>query len=95
MPDFPDTIIVPRRQTMPFEPEQYRKRRDGRAACRANACQSGDLPCPTPDGCRLAADDDEDSEFGALEGLTRGSGYIAAAWAIIAATAVAAYLSWW
>ena len=39
--------------------------------------------------------DDEDSEFGALEGLTRGMPVLVGAWAIIAATAVAAYLIWW
>jgi len=72
MPDFPDTIIVPRRrEPMDFRPASYEA-----------AHAASEL-------------DDEDSEFGALEGLTRGSGYIAAAWAIIAATAVAAYLIWW
>ena len=39
--------------------------------------------------------DDEDSEFGALEGLTHGMPYVVVAWGIIAATAVAAYLIWW
>ena len=67
--DFVDTMVMPRRQTMPFEPSSYRKRRDGLAACRANACKSGDLPCPSPEACRLADEDAEDSEFGALEGL--------------------------
>ena len=39
--------------------------------------------------------DDEDSEFGALEGLTHGMPYVVVAWGIIAATAVAAWLIWW
>lgn len=86
MPDFPDTIIVPRK-TMPFEPASYRA-----AMCKADACRQGRDKCATPDACRLAS---EDSEFGALEGLVQGRRAIGAAWAIIAATAVAAYLIWW
>ena len=39
--------------------------------------------------------DDEDSEFGALEGLTHGMPYVVVAWGIIAAGAAAAYLIWW
>jgi len=92
--DFPDTMVMPRRQTMPFEPSSYRKRRAGLAACRANACQSGDVPCPTPDACRLD-DDDADSDFGALEALARNWRHIVAPWAFIAACAGAAYLIWW
>lgn len=94
--DFQDTMVMPRRVTMPLGPASYTRRRAGLAMCRADACRSGRDQCPTPEACRLEAEDaDSDSEFGALEGLTRGSGYIAAAWAIIAATAIAAYLIWW
>ena len=88
--DFPDTIIAPRRQPMPFEPASYRA-----AMCKADACRQGREPCATPDACRLASEDAEDSEFGALEGLARGGRYIVAAWAFIAAVAGAAYLIWW
>ena len=90
MDEFPDTIQAPRKP-MPFEPQSYVRRRAGLAMCRANACRSGRLPCPTPDACRQAA---EDSDFGALEGLARGLPYVAAAWAIIAVIAVAAWLIW-
>lgn len=88
--DFPDTMVMPRRQTMPFEPASYRAAKA--AMCKADACRQGRDKCATPDACRLAS---EDSEFGALEGLARGGRYIVAAWAFIAAVAGAAYLIWW
>ena len=94
MDDFVDTMVVPRRQAMPFEPAKYRAAKA--AMCKADACAQGRNPCPIPESCRLAAEDaDSDSEFGALEGLTHGMPYVVVAWAIIATTAVAAYLSWW
>lgn len=92
--DFHDTMVMPRRQTMPFEPASYRAAKA--AMCKADACRQGRDACATPEACRLAAEDaDADSEFGALEGLVHGRRAIGAAWAIIAATAVAAYLIWW
>ena len=87
--EFPDTIIAPRRATMPFEPASYRA-----AMCKADACRQGRDKCVTPEACRLAAED-SDSEFGALESMVRGSRYFVAAWAFIAACAGAAYLIWW
>ena len=87
--DFPDTIIAPRRATMQFEPASYRA-----AMCKADACRQGRDKCETPEACRLAAED-SDSAFGALEAMVRGSRYLVAAWAFIAAVAGAAYLIWW
>ena len=69
MKDFPDTIIVQRREPMPFEPGSWR--------------------------AAHAASEIEDSDFGALDGLVQARNYIVGAWAIIAATAVAAWLIWW
>ena len=88
--DFVDTMAVPRRATMKFEPARYRAAQA--ALCKADACRQGRDQCATPEACRLA---DEDSDFGALDGLISGRRYIFGAWAVIAATAVAAYLIWW
>lgn len=74
-----------RPEPMPFEPAWYRR---SVAACYGQ-CEQGDKDCPTPDACRLPADD---SEFGALEGLTRSFPLVMFAWACIAAAAVAAYV---
>lgn len=93
MDDFVDTMVVPRRQAMPFEPAKYRAEKA--AMCKADACRQGRDACATPEACRLAAEDAEDSEFGALEGLVHGRRAIGAAWGIIAAGAAAAYLIWW
>lgn len=85
--EFRDTIPV-QRKPMDFTPIWY-QRRATLAACRGNACASGHKECPTKDACRLPA---EDSDFGAMEGLVRGSRYFIAAWLFIAAVAA---LAWW
>ena len=59
--------------------------------CSGESCRQGRQPCATPDACRQS----EDSDFGALEGLTRGIGYIAAAWAVVGVLAFLAWLAWW
>lgn len=87
--EFHDTIPV-QRKPMDFVPIWY-QRRATVAACRSNACASGHKECPTPDACRIPADDD-DSEFGAFDGLVRGGKYIAAAWIVIGLMAA---LVWW
>jgi hypothetical protein len=86
--EFQDTMAMPRRQSAPmsFEPAWYRR---GVATC-GGVCHQGRNECPTPDACRLA----DDSDFGALEGLTRGSGWIALSWAVVAVVAVAAWEFW-
>ena len=71
--DFPDTMVMPRRQSPPM---------DFRPAGYEAAHAASEL-------------DDDDSEFGALEGLTHGMPYVVVAWGIIAAGAAAAYLIWW
>lgn len=87
--EFRDTIPVQQRaKGMPFEPVWYRRRCV--AAC-YGACDQGRRECTTPDACRLPADD-EDSEFGALQGLVNGRRYIAAAWLVIA---VVGAVVWW
>lgn len=87
--EFRDTIPVqPRREPMPFEPLWYR-RRNCVAAC-YGACDQGKRDCPTRDACRIPAD--EESDFGALEGLTRGARFIVGAWLFIFAVAA---LAWW
>ena len=50
-----------------------------------------------PEGWRAAhaASEIEDSDFGAFDGLVQARHYILIAWAIIAASAVVAYLIWW
>lgn len=65
-----------------------------RMACSGESCRQGRAPCVTPDACCLS-DDEDDSEFGALEGLAKGMPYIAAAWAVVAVAATAAWLKWW
>ena len=87
--EFRDTIPVQRREPMPFEPLWYR-RRNCVAACYGQ-CEHGNKACPSPDACRLPAED-EDSEFGALEGLVHTRRFIGLAWLVIFA-AVAVF--WW
>ncbi len=58
--------------------------------CSGESCRQGRQPCATPDACRQA--ENEDSQFGALEALANGFGYIAAAWAVIAVVAVVVWL---
>jgi hypothetical protein len=88
--EFRDTIPVQRREPMPFEPLWYR-RRAAVAMCRADACEQGHKPCPTPDACRRAAEDG-DSEFGAFDGLVHGARFIVGAWVVIGLIAAAV---WW
>ena len=83
--DFPDTIIAHRRNQSDIDDDfvfRYNKPMDLRPAIYEAAHAASEL-------------DDDDSEFGALEGLTHGMPYVVVAWGIIAATAVAAYLIWW
>lgn len=72
-----------RPEPMPFEPAWYRR---SVAAC-YGACEQGEKTCPTPDACRIPA---EDSDFGALEGLTRSFPLAVFGWACIAALVAAA-----
>ena len=62
---------------------------DYHASC-SGECDQGRRKCRTPDACRLP----EDSEFGALEGLARGSGWIALSWLAVALCAGLAWLAW-
>lgn len=71
-----------RPEPMKFEPAWYRR---SVAAC-YGACEQGEKTCPTPDTCRLPTDD---SDFGALEGLTRSFPLAVFAWACITAVALA------
>lgn len=74
----------------------YVAREHRQAACTGNACRSGREPCPTPEACQLPArDENDDSQFGALEGMVRGLPYLAAAWAVVAVLAFLAWLKWW
>lgn len=91
--EFRDTIPVqPRREPMPFEPMSYTRRSYGLAMCRADACEQGHMPCPTPDACRRAAEDGDGASFGALSGLVHGARFIVGAWLFIFAVAA---LAWW
>ena len=87
--EFRDTIPVQRPEPMPFEP-LWSRRRNCVAACYGQ-CEQGRRECNTPDACRLPAKD-EDSEFGAFDGLVRNVKYFAGAWLVIA---VLGALAWW
>ena len=56
------------------------------------SCSSCKGQCSTPAAC--GRDEDDDSEFGALEGLTRGMPYIVGAWGVVAVILAAAWISW-
>ena len=81
--------LLPNRQISEDEIDAIqRANRGDLQVCRGGSCRQGRQPCTTPDACRLS----EDSDFGALEGLTRGIGYIALAWAVVG---VLVFLVWW
>lgn len=58
--------------------------------------QQGRKPCSTPAACGLCEQDDQEheSQFGALEGLTKGMPYVALAWVVVAALALVGWLVW-
>ncbi|MCU0919148.1 MAG: hypothetical protein MUF16_02250, partial [Burkholderiaceae bacterium] len=85
--EFKDTMPV-QHEPMDFTPIWY-QRRAVVAACRGKDCASGQ-ECPTPDACRLPAE--EDSDFGALDGIVRSWAYMAAAWIVVFA---AVAVIWW
>ncbi|MEY2655975.1 MAG: hypothetical protein RLZZ524_3003 [Pseudomonadota bacterium] len=67
---------------MDFVPAWYAELKSGGQCC--GDCLQGDLPCKSPQACRLPEDKD-DSEFGALEGMTRSAPVWIAAWVAIVA----------
>jgi hypothetical protein len=70
-----------RSEPMDFKPTVTR-------AC-TGPCDQGRDKCATPEACRLPTrDENDDSEFGALEGLVRGRRYHASAWVALGAIAL-------
>jgi hypothetical protein len=78
--------------SMDFIPRWYAELKGNSHCC--GDCLQVDLPCKTPQACRLP-DDDEDSQFGALEPLARLWPWLITAWAVIGVLVFLVWLAWW